>query len=77
MIEHTGMESSVQCDMGTAQALFPGELLDFESKLDGDFFLDRMSPRSGDERSCRNGTNIGFVCVFEGLLRGARWGCGD
>jgi len=61
----------------TAQALFPGELLNFESKLDGDFFFDKMSPRSGDEQSCLNGTKIGLVLPLEDLLWEGRRGCGD
>ena len=56
---------------------FSGELLNLESKLAGDFFLDRISPRSGEDRSCLNGTNIGFVCPLEGLLGEPRLGRGE
>lgn len=42
------------------QALFPDELLSFDSRLEGDLFFDIMSPISGEDVSCLNGTNIGF-----------------
>jgi hypothetical protein len=59
------------------QALLPGELLSFESKFEGDFFFDKMSLRSGDERSCLKGTNIGFINPLRGLEGDPRRGCGD
>ena len=49
-------------------------MLRLDCKLDGDRFLDRMSPSSGDELSCLNGTKIGFVGAFR---EPPRWGCGD
>lgn len=51
-------------------------VLRLDCKLEGDRFLDRMSPNSGDELSCLNGTNIGFVGAFPGFPA-PRWGCGD
>lgn len=49
-------------------------VLRLDCRLDGDRFLDRMSPSSGDELSCLNGTKIGFVGAFRGS---PRRGCGD
>lgn len=51
-----------------SQALFPGDLLNIESKLDGDFFFTKISPRSGDDRSGLKGTNIGFEGVAIGFV---------
>jgi len=64
---------SIQCE-GIVQELFPDMMLRLDCKLDGDRFLDRMSPSSGEELSCLNGTKMGFVGAFR---EPPRWGCGD